>query len=136
MGRGIAQGNAYTVELSHGPNPDLDKGYWDPPVDSGRPRRVSIASVGEASKVVREYIERNNLGGGNFREAPIRNALGVEVARVSYNGRIWLPGDWPTQEHPESPGYHLDEDEDQGVLRSISISVKRFESDNDKGITI
>lgn len=77
------------VILRHDPNPDIP-GYWSPPVEDGRPRSVAVTSMEEASRVCREYIESNELGGGNWTGGDVINA-GKKVARISYNGRIWWP---------------------------------------------
>jgi hypothetical protein len=84
--------NLYVV-LHHGRNPDIPGGYWREPVDSGRPRRVHVDSLQEASRVVREYIERNGLGAGNCCECPVIDESNTKVAIVSYNGRVWSPED-------------------------------------------
>ena len=77
------------VTLRHVRNPDIRGGYWDTPVDSGRAQKVPVASMEEASAVVRAYIERNHLGGGNFPTATVTDARGRKVGEVSYNGRTW-----------------------------------------------
>ena len=80
------------VTLSHSPNPDIDGGYWDMPVDPRTPQTVSVTDVNEASKVAREYIERNGLGGGNWTGGQLFLALGnkrKEFGRISFNGRVW-----------------------------------------------
>lgn len=76
------------VILRHDANPDIP-GYWSPPVDDGRPKAVTVASLEEASRVCREYIERNELGGGNWTGGDVTEG-GQVIARISYNGRIWL----------------------------------------------
>lgn len=77
------------VTLKHHPNPDLPGGYWQPPLDPGRAQRVPVASLDDAARAVRTYIERNGLGGGNFPAAPVTDARGRRVATVSFNGRVW-----------------------------------------------
>ena len=77
-----------TVSLSHARNPDIDGGYWDAPVDPGKRVRVPVISLKGAQKVVRNYIERNNLGGGNWTGGELMYD-GVPVGRISYNGRAW-----------------------------------------------
>lgn len=83
------------VTLSHEYNPDLEDkgGYWSDPVDPKEPREVAVNSLQEASKVCRDYIERNQLGSGNWTGGMVSED-GKQVARISYNGRIWPPGDW------------------------------------------
>lgn len=77
------------VTLKHHPNPDLPGGYWQPPLDLGRAQRVPVASLDDASRTVRAYIERNGLGGGNFPMAAVTDERGRKVAEVSYNSRVW-----------------------------------------------
>lgn len=59
---------------------------------------IPVASYAEASKVVRAYIDGKGLGGNAwYRSLPFtatsRGAAihvdGVQVAFVSYNGRVW-----------------------------------------------
>lgn len=80
-----------TVVLCHGENPDIrGDGYWTPPVDDGFPQIVEVKGLRHASKVCREFITRNGLGGGNwFGPAGEVYRDGIKVARVSYNGRLW-----------------------------------------------
>jgi len=78
------------VELAHEPNPDLDYGYWDAPVDPGDPKWVAVKDLDEASSVARRYITRNQLGGGNWAGGRVKCG-GKIVARVAYNGRIRPP---------------------------------------------
>jgi hypothetical protein len=58
-------------------------------------KAVSVATYAEASKAVRDYIDANDLGAGcgsglaAFTGGKIVSELGGEIARVSYNGRVW-----------------------------------------------
>ena len=79
------------VQLSHASNPDIP-GYWDQPIDSGKTRIIQVNSIHEASKVCREYIDRNHLGGGNWTGGNVFHD-GELVARISYNGRTWDTSD-------------------------------------------
>lgn len=78
------------VILRHNTNPDIPGGYWSAPVDDGRPKAVAVASLEEASRACRAYIEANELGGGNWTGGDVIEG-DKKVASVSYNGRIWLP---------------------------------------------
>lgn len=49
---------------------------------------VNVADFSESSRVCREYIEANDLGGGNWTGGQIKQG-GKHIANVSYNGRIW-----------------------------------------------
>ncbi len=94
-GPALQETGELTLILSHGPNPDVrGGGYWGAPPDPGRERRVPVASLAEASRALREFIERNELGAGNMtrRTGTVLGPGGCAVARVSYNGRVWRPG--------------------------------------------
>lgn len=84
----------YAIALSHAGNPDLHGGYRDYPEDPGLTRLLCVAGFGEASRAARAYIERNHLGGGNWTGGAVYRlgdgrSAPVQVARVSYNGRVW-----------------------------------------------
>lgn len=53
---------------------------------------AEVNSFEEASKVVRDYIEQNNLGMSEFSGGDVFDMSGNLVAQISYNGRIWEPG--------------------------------------------
>lgn len=77
-----------TVDLSHAPNPDIEGGYWTPPIDRGVLMRTCVRSLKHASNRCLAYIAKNHLGGGNWDGGLIcRN--GKPIGRVSYNGRVW-----------------------------------------------
>ena len=117
----VAPKGAYKVLLASVGNPDFrqDSRRSLP----GVPRRtLRVASLTDASKACRAYIAHYELGGGNWLGGEVksrasttqassevsvnrssgrlpqkkRNAEkdGVVVARISYNGRAWDPGDW------------------------------------------
>lgn len=50
---------------------------------------VHVTSFEEASALCRAYIEENGLGGGNWAGGQVFDERGSEVARISYNGRVW-----------------------------------------------
>jgi len=80
----------YRVRLAHTPNPDIrdNGGYWSAMRRQKSPLFRLVASLAEASRTCREYIEQNDLGGGNWTGGQV--CLGnVEIGRVSYNGRVW-----------------------------------------------
>lgn len=86
----------YYVNLSHAKNPDISGGYHDAPQEAGKAKSVKCKTLQEASQKCRTYIERNNLGGGNWTGGAVffgsdRGCIpGTEqVATISYNGRIW-----------------------------------------------
>lgn len=94
-------GAAMLLTLHHVRNCDISHlgGYWSPPAESGRKRVVPVKSLAEASAVFCAWRDRNGLGAGNIaREAGNVTQGGKQIARVSYNGRVWEPGEWPTKE--------------------------------------
>ena len=80
-----------TVTLSAGGNPDYlaVKGQYDfrESIYIGE-TTVKINSLPEASKVCRNFIDENNLGGGNWTGGEVFEE-GEQIARISYNGRVW-----------------------------------------------
>ena len=92
----IAPKGAYKVLLASVGNPDFGQ-------DSRRslpgvPRRtIRVASLADASKACRAYIAHYELGGGNWLGGEVKQGNEV-VAKISYNGRAWEPGNWPTKE--------------------------------------
>ena len=55
-----------TVDLSHGPNIDVQDGYWTPPIDRCVLTSTCVTDLKTASQRCRRYIEKNELGGGNW----------------------------------------------------------------------
>jgi hypothetical protein len=61
-------------------------------------KSVSVASFAQASAAVRKHIDDNDLGAGcgsslaaftGGKVVSDRTGRAVEIARVSYNGRVW-----------------------------------------------
>lgn len=52
------------------------------------PDKVGIKSFKAASIICRDYIERNELGGGNWSGGQIYHGSEL-VAEVGYNGAVW-----------------------------------------------
>lgn len=75
-----------TVELSSAGNPDRGQ---DPtrPVYGAENMQMEVSSTEEASRRVLEYIDRYNLGAGNFTGGLVC-LDGKPTARISYNGRV------------------------------------------------
>ena len=73
------------VKLLARGNPDLRQAEALPGVYLERP---ACKSLEEASQLCRVYIERHQLGAGNWVGGQVSLA-GKELARVSYNGRVW-----------------------------------------------
>lgn len=49
---------------------------------------MEIKSLKEASDVIRNYIEKNDLGSSCYSGGDVFEN-GEQIARVSYNGRVW-----------------------------------------------
>jgi hypothetical protein len=70
---------------------------------------VPVDDFAAASKACRDYIEENDLGGGNWTGGDIREN-GKVVGKVGYNGTVWPPGGfavgtkplWPEPKEEES----------------------------------
>lgn len=68
-------------------------------MDAPASRKSIVGSLAEASKRVRQFIDAFNLGAGCSATAPAFTGgavfayegpdAGKQVARVSYNGRVW-----------------------------------------------
>jgi hypothetical protein len=87
---------AYKVLLASVGNPDFGQDRRRPL--PGVPRKtLRVASLADASKACRAYIAHYELGGGNWLGGEVTKD-GVVVAKISYNGRAWEPGNWPTKE--------------------------------------
>ena len=83
----LEEPGVFTVALSSTGNPD----YGQTPgrsLPGVRKRKAKVGSLAEASKVCRQYIEENDLGGGNWDGGFVTQDDKV-VAYVSYNGRVW-----------------------------------------------
>lgn len=75
-------GNPAYGQDADAPLPGTGSGKW------GRAR-----SLEHASKLCRQYIEENGLGNANWSGGIVRRD-DVNVAYVSYNGRVWLSRAW------------------------------------------
>ena len=74
-----------TVKLSSCGNPDLMQN----PNDSLSPKVLfQIITLKGASIICQKYIATWNLGGGNWSGGQVYKGK-KQVARVSYNGRVW-----------------------------------------------
>lgn len=88
---------ALVVELSAAPNPDYDDRAWEAQV-SIKPIWKTVHSLKEAVQEVMRFRGQNDLGGGNWTGGRVVDDEGKDVARISYNGRTWEPGRYPTPE--------------------------------------
>lgn len=82
------QKGCLVVRLAHGANPDIPGGYWQEGNPDARAERKQVSSLAEAARACRRYIEENGLGGGNWAGGQVF-ASGEQIARISYNGRVW-----------------------------------------------
>jgi len=89
------------VILQHCPNVDImhdeRRGYWRP-VSAPPFQAVKVATLAEAADRVRQFVKGTGIGCGNFGRncGNVLCAAGDRiVARVSYNGRVWTPAQWP-----------------------------------------
>lgn len=60
---------------------------------------LAATNWAEASSLYCERRDRSGLGASTFPEALLLIAE-TPVGRISYNGRIWLPGDWEPGTEP------------------------------------
>lgn len=73
----------FRLKLASVPNPDYVECFSPAPT-----RYVTVKSLKEASQKCREYIERFNLGAGNWIGGQVSQNR-KQIARISYNGRVW-----------------------------------------------
>jgi hypothetical protein len=78
----------FTVTMKHASNPDIAGGYWNGKPTEG-PAMRKVETFREAAAECRAYIERNGLGGGNWTGGQVFADKKTQVARVSFNGRVW-----------------------------------------------
>lgn len=79
-----------TLLLEHGPNPDIQGGYWDGTPPGPKRKTIEVPDLESGRKAYRTWIGENGLGGGNMTRASgtIKNGETV-IGRFSYNGRLW-----------------------------------------------
>jgi hypothetical protein len=83
------QVDMYRLILRSVGNPDLGQNPWQPISPT---EKIMVSKLQNAAEAARAYIVRHDLGSGNF---PIVRVLEDDrvVARITYNGRVWLPPD-------------------------------------------
>ncbi len=69
-------------------NPDFNQNPSRPLEGCEPDREVRVETLHEASVKCRQFIDENGLGGGNWAGGQIFDG-GKQIARVSYNGRVW-----------------------------------------------
>jgi hypothetical protein len=86
-------GTKYRVLLACAPNPDIGGGWWGAPPDQSI-WWACVDSIDAAREACEQYIDANDLGGGNWTGGLVHRWNGhqwIEHCRISYNGRAWLP---------------------------------------------
>lgn len=93
---------AYKVKLSALGNTDFGQ---DPRRGlPGVPRKTAqVADYAQAARLCLEYIREHGLGAGNWSGGQIYDAQGNLIALVSYNGKVWPPGEWTPGMKPLYP---------------------------------
>ncbi len=85
------QQRQFKVLLANRGNPDLGQDpracLFTAPDDFW----LSVPSLDAASAAVRNYLDAFGLGGGNWIGGLVIDANGIDVARISYNGRVFDP---------------------------------------------
>ena len=76
----------YRMLLRSVGNPDLRQ---NPGCPVSPAEVIELTALDTAGEVLRSYVERHGLGCGNLPHTGVFEG-NCEVARVSYNGRIWL----------------------------------------------
>jgi len=89
---------------------------------------VPVADFEAASEACLAYIAENDLGGGNWAGGLIINESGVELGRVSYNGRVWPPGDYKINAKPLYDPRKSEPEADPYAFESVTIDVPGYGS--------
>lgn len=66
-----------------------------------------INTLQEAAQKCREYIDENDLGGGNWAGGDVLDINGKVIAHVTYNGRVWNTSDYFDKNKKEFTGEEL-----------------------------
>ena len=77
--------NLYTVKMSSVGNPDFGE---DPKKPMSVKMKAECQSLKDCSVACLKYIFMFNLGGGNWNGGQVFKD-GIQIARASFNGRIW-----------------------------------------------
>jgi len=124
------------VELSTVGNPDYgqnpDQELWGCIVRSAK---VEVNSFEHASQLCRQFIEMNELGGGNWSGGDIFDDKGKRIAYVSYNGRVWNVEDGKRW-HESKKEIKLDFEKnkiDKTTFKLVSCTGDDFLYQDDKG---
>lgn len=88
-GEALQAAGKYRVQLATVGNPDFGQRPDRALPGAERKHWKSVTTLAEASSVCRDFIERNEMGAGNWAGGDVLDANNKVVARVSYNGRVW-----------------------------------------------
>jgi hypothetical protein len=81
----------YTLTLAHGPNEDVEGGYWRTP-NAPPMAFINVNSLREAKELFEAWRDDNGLGSGNMTlVSGIVSTFpaGGFIGQFSYNGRLW-----------------------------------------------
>lgn len=76
------------VELNSIGNPDHGQNPFEQ-VYGAWANMAHVDSIEEAQKAVRAYIEKHNLGAGNWAGGKVWTEDNQYLGYISYNGRFW-----------------------------------------------
>jgi hypothetical protein len=65
----------------------------------GRRLTLNVASLADASVAYSEARDASGEGASTFPEGRV-SCNATQVARISYNGRVWPPGPWKPGDVP------------------------------------
>jgi hypothetical protein len=83
-------GRRVTVNLASVGNPDFGQDPYQA-LHGVPPKKVAVGSLEMAALACSRYIAKHALGGGNWAGGQVYEGEAL-VALVSYNGRVWHPG--------------------------------------------
>lgn len=86
----ILRGKIMHVILASCGNPDYYQDPDEPMYGCEENSKRNVSSLVEASMECRKFIERNDLGSGNWAGGEIFDG-NKQVARISYNGSVLKP---------------------------------------------
>jgi len=99
-----------------------------------------VQNYAEASRACQDYITQHNLGSGNWCGGKVTDSLHKELARVSYNGKVWTLEKEPQllyEPGQEKRSYHLLND--FGIYKDrirSCIPENDDDPDNEKGLRL
>jgi len=63
-------------------------------------KRYLVPSLEAASAMYSAARDKSGLGASQFRDGRVVDIDGNQVARISYNGRVWPAEDWHAAQKP------------------------------------